>query len=67
MYAVVEFLGLDDQEFEVVPSNWISADKKTCAGPKNHLSWQRCLQSQQNPKSDWVPYPVKLVGLYGMC
>lgn len=49
-----------------VPITWVSEDKKTCKWPKDENTINIYINKFYNAQEDWLEFPIKFLGQFGM-
>lgn len=65
MYSIVVFT--ERNETEVVPSDWLSIDKKVTFWPpyNNNSKCKKAVEKNETPDEEWIEYTVECVAEYG--
>lgn len=65
-YSIVEFI--EECTVEIVPSSWLSSDKKTALWPRGIVPsiLKRFLKSRTEPSADWSSVKIRVLGQAGI-
>lgn len=65
MYSIVIFV--EKNETEVVPSDWLSIDKKVAFWPpyNNATKCKKAVEKNETPDEEWHEYFIECVAEYG--